>query len=119
MDKLTRDLLASLLHMQAALLQSSASTLSLIQQERGSQALRVRAACEGAVLISRLDDPDKRREALDALWEAMDGPPQSTAEKAASKISRDFAALDRRSDIIAKGFSDLISGLQSIPLDGE
>lgn len=82
-------------------------------------AARVRAACEASVMIARQYDPGKRREALDALWLALDGPPQSTAEKAASELSRAAAQLDRENDILAKAVADLIAGLKALPLDGE
>lgn len=119
MDKLTRDILIGLLKLQASFLQSQAGLISILVAESSVTANRVRAAVEASVLISRLDDPVARRGALDALWVAMDGPPQSTAEKASSEISRAAAKLDRQNDILAVGVENLVKGLQSIPLDGE
>ena len=119
MDKLTRDILVSLLKWQAATIQAQAGILSMIQAGRGETTERVRAACEGVALISRLVDPDKRREAMDALWVAMDGPEQSTAEKAASELKRAAARLDYKNDGVVASIADLIKGLQSIPLEVE
>lgn len=111
MDKFTKDLFAMILRNQNQLGEQNTAFLKLLASGRSEINLQFKAIGEAITVISRIEDSDTRRKALDAIWAALD---QSEAEKQSRAL---LAKLETAQEHLGAQTESLLVSLQALGTD--